>query len=266
MKEGGADRQEIYGKWLVFRHLDRIDETWEKVCRALAKGRLGGCISAKCSTKRYNPTRSGPGPCTTAHISVYTEEGNIDAIGFKLIEIVRQDIKYKTDEDTQKLNFVHTGAGRVAKKTLYWNRGRPSFERLGAPCYGKSYQREDSWKINIVTAPKLFESKERYGWWIVYLDYDKMTELWHYLKDRIESSEEDFGVLKMECPAKEVRYSPTEKPKFYLSTSSEDKSKVGMTLIELVQRDIDYRTVKPGGGETLFWNNGKPSSKRQYPD
>ena len=209
---------------------------------------------------------SGPGPCTTAHISVYTEKGNIDDIGFKLIEIVQQDIKYKTDEDTQKKKFVHTGAGNVAKKTLYWNRGYPSFERDGKPCYKTSYKREDIWRINIVTAPEPLGSKEICGWWIVYLESSEMTELWHHLKDRIESSEDNFGVIKMECPAKEVRYSPTEKPKFYLSTSSEDKRLVGKILIKLepVKKDIDYRTKEPGGGTTLFWNDGDPSWKKKY--
>ena len=37
----------------------------------------------------YNPTMSGPGPSTTGVIYVYTEEHNMDTIGFKLLEIVQ---------------------------------------------------------------------------------------------------------------------------------------------------------------------------------
>ena len=80
MKEGGDQRPEICGKWLVFRYFDNVDETWENIRTALARNELGGCISAKCSTARYNPTRHGPGPVTTVAISVYTEEHNIDDI------------------------------------------------------------------------------------------------------------------------------------------------------------------------------------------
>lgn len=40
----------------------------------------------------YNASKSGPGPDTVAVICVYTEEHNMDAVGFKLIEMVQQDI------------------------------------------------------------------------------------------------------------------------------------------------------------------------------
>lgn len=81
----------IFGKWLVFRSYDDIDETWEKICRAIAEDKLQSCVCAKCSTMKYNPTEEGPGPSTTTIISVYTEEHNIDDIGFKLVELVKHE-------------------------------------------------------------------------------------------------------------------------------------------------------------------------------
>lgn len=67
---------------------------WEKTRTAIAEGKLEGC-TAVCSAKRYDPTKHGPGPRTTAKISVYTEKSDMDEIGFK---IAKQDIVYKTNE------------------------------------------------------------------------------------------------------------------------------------------------------------------------
>ena len=67
---------------------------------------------------------------------------------FKVIELVEQDIKYKTDADTLDYKYTHAGSGKTTIKTIYWNSGRPSFECEGKPCYGTSYRREDIWHLN----------------------------------------------------------------------------------------------------------------------
>ena len=109
---------------------------------------------------RYNPTKGCPGPSTSAVICVYTEEHNMDAIGFKLIEIAQQDIKYKTNSDSWAGKYVHTGFKNVTIKTIFWNNGRPSFLCEDKPCYGTSRDKEDIWYLNVVEAPKEFASKK----------------------------------------------------------------------------------------------------------
>ena len=93
-------RQEIRYSWYVFKDLDEINETWEKIQTTTVNDDLQGCVLVACFTMKYNPTMSGSGPSTTGVICVYTEEHDMDTIGFKLIEIVQQNIKYKTESDS----------------------------------------------------------------------------------------------------------------------------------------------------------------------
>ena len=253
-----------YGKWLVFKHFDELDETWEKIRTAVANGELQGCTMAECTTLKYLPSEKGPGPSTTAVICVYTEEHDIDVIGFKLIEIACQDIKYKTEEACLKNLYTHCGHGRVSLKTIYWNKGKPSFECEGKPCYGTSFKKEDIWHLNVVTAPEPFNSEEVHGRWILYLENDELTELWHYLKDMIECKQTNFGIIEMVCPPKRVRKSPTESSIFHIYTSSKNRKSVGRKLIE---RDMDYEQKPQYRNmrcvvETLYWNDGEPDYER----
>lgn len=256
------------GKWMVFKHYDEIDETWEKIRTAMARDELQGCLHAKCSTMRYHPSCEGSGPSTKAVICVYTKEHNMDAIGFKLIELVKHDIKYKTDEDSMSGKYTHTGRGKVTIKTIYWNNGKPSFECEGKPCYGTSYKREDIWQLNVVTAPEPFGSEEVHGRWIMYLHHGEVTELWHDLKNIVESKENNFGIVRMVCPPKRIRSSPTESPVFHVYTSHKAYRSVGKKLIELTEADIDYEQKPAGSGdlrravETLYWNDGEPDYER----
>ena len=250
----------------MFKHIDEMDDTWEKIRTAMARDELQGCLVAKCSTMKYHPTLQGPGPSTTSVVCVYTEEHNMDDIGFKLIEIVKQDIKYKTDEDSWSYKYTHAGSGKVTIKTIFWNNGKPSFECKDKPCYGTSLRREDIWHLNVVLALEPFSSMEEHGRWILYLEYKELTELWHLLKGIIECKEKNFGIIKMVCPPKRVRSSPTEVPVFHVYTSDNSKS-VGKKLIKLIKRDIDYE-CKPrhphmqGNIKTLFWNDGEPDYER----
>ena len=112
---------------------------------------------------------------------------------------------------------------------------------------------EDIWHVNVVRAP--FNSKRIDGCWILQLEHKELTELWHSLKEIIESSEKNPGIIKMECPPKKEKYSCTEKPIFEVHTSDKDKHSVGKMLIDLVKRDIKYcESTSSHPGTTLFWN------------
>ena len=98
------------------------------------------------------------------------------------------------------------------------------------------------------------------------MEYKELTGLWHHLKKIIECKEKNFGIIKMVCPPKRQRSSPTEKPVFLVYTSSKDSRSVGKRLIKLIKRDIDYeckaRHDRPGVVKTLFWNDGEPDYER----
>ena len=212
---------------------------------------------------RYNPTKGGPGPCTSAVICVYTEEHNMNAIGFKLIEIAQQGIKYKTNSDSWAGKYVHIGFKNVTIKTIFWNNGRPSFSCEDKPCYGTSGHKEDIWHLNVVEVPKEFASKEIYGWWILELENEDLTPLWHILKDKIECKTENFGVARMVCPPKRNHWSAEEKGIFQLHVAKGWKDSVGYKLIDLVKTDIVFEQKRSDRRshcyETLFWNNGEPA-------
>ena len=201
--------------------------------------------------------------CPLSYISLYSII-HILCIKFKVIELVKQDIKYKTDADTLDYKYTHAGSGKTTIKTIYWNSGRPSFECEGQPCRGTSYRREDIWRLNYVEAPEPFSSWQVDGRWIVSLKNEEMTSLWHFLKEMIESKENNFGVIRMVCPPKRNRNSPDESPVFHLYTSSSHKAIVGNKLIKIVERDLVFshkpRNYKlPCLEETLFWNDGEPA-------
>lgn len=232
---------DFFGKWMIFRSYDDIDEIWEKIRRAIAEDELQGCTRAKCSTMKYNPTKTGPGRTTIAEVSVYTKEHDIDIIGFKLIEIVKNDIKYKTSEATRSYQFTHAGCGKVTKRTIYWNDGKPSKECLDKPCPGPSYTKEDKWHLNEVRAPKPICFQKIHGWWRLQLEYEDLTRLWHLLKCIIESEEKNFGIIKMICPPKRDRKSRIEKPVFLVYTNCDNKHSVGEKLKKIIKEDVSVK-------------------------
>ena len=253
------------GKWIVFKHFDEIDRYWEKIRTAIFNYDMKGCISAKCSTMIYHPTAHGPGPNTVGVICVYTSKYDIDAIGFRLIEIAQQDIKYSLDDDSRDYSYVHAGSGQVSTKTIYWNNGKPSFDCVDQkPCCGTSYDKQDQWHLNVVDVP--FATQSIYGRWILPLEYEEMTGLWHYLKKLIELEEDMHGVIKIECPPKRNRDSATEVPVFHVYTSDADREMVGSKFMNLIKRDIRYEAIHVPGDRiespsyTLLWNYGEPKS------
>ena len=220
------------GKWIIFKHLDEIDDTWKAIRTALDEGHLERYISRiKCTTKKYNPTEFGPGPCTKASISVFlssSEDRIIQDIGHRLIQIVQQDIEYKTT----------AGTGDII---LYWNGGNPSYELMGQEFPGTTIDKVDVWKISVVEASEPFQSREIYGWWEVTLRCDQATEIWHFLKIQIESGGSNPGIIKMECVPKEDPSSP-ERLRFFIYTSREDREIVGRWLRRHVRTEISYHT------------------------
>ena len=82
-----------YGKWLVFRNLDRLDETWRQIREAVELG----ATSAKSSTAAI---KTGGVSQRQGVICIYTSEETMDEVGLKLIYMVKHDIRYKTDEAT----------------------------------------------------------------------------------------------------------------------------------------------------------------------
>lgn len=95
----------------------QLDTLWHKIHPLVRTGRLGA-NGAKCSTGLSTGTsRDGNGV-----ICVYTTREMRDEVGLKLIEEVKQTIKYKSDEATLAGRYVSRGYKSVCEKTLYWKK------------------------------------------------------------------------------------------------------------------------------------------------
>lgn len=117
-----------HGKWLVFMPKATIDEAWHAIRRAVEAGEFGaGCVGAKCSTSREHPEKP---KSTQGVFMVYTTEASMDEIGMILAHKVRQTIRYKKGEATAAGRYAHRGDKNITCKTIYWNDGKPSFEKL----------------------------------------------------------------------------------------------------------------------------------------
>ena len=122
---------ETLGKWLVFKPLEELDETWHMIRRAVESGELDS-TGAKCSTacEAANPSRNTMDP-STGVICIYTSEETMDEVGFKLVHMVEQDIWYKTDEATLQGKYVATGYRNVSLQIICWNDGNPYLKKHG---------------------------------------------------------------------------------------------------------------------------------------
>jgi len=247
--------EDVYGKWLVFRDCDRLSETWTNIVMALREGKLEDCCEVKSSTLWYHPSCAGPGPSTSGVICVYTCKDDMESIGYKLIQMVKQDIKYKTDEDTRNYKYSHVGEVATIK-TLYYNQGHPSPELTGERCFGTTRNKEDIWHINEIVSPVMHTLGAECGRWILTFKYEKLTHFWHLLKGKIENGQ--MKAIKMVCPPKRKRSSRNEKPVFHVYTNEEHVKSVGSLLILEVCHDIQYE--KKNGYphyRTLYWNEGE---------
>ena len=120
--------QKTLGKWLVFKQFEELDATWHMIRKAVESGELDS-TGAKCSTAEPDPSSYPKEPNTVGVICVYTCEETMDEVGFKLVHMVKQDIRYKTDEATLKDMYIATGYKKVTIKTIYWNDGEPYLKK-----------------------------------------------------------------------------------------------------------------------------------------
>ena len=121
-------RPTTHGKWLVFKCTFRgiLDETWHCIRQAVESGELGShCTGAKCSTAREKPESIGG---ADGVICVYTTKEGMDEVGLKLVQLVKQDLKYKTDEATLQGLYARTTHKKTTCRMLYWNEGDPFFK------------------------------------------------------------------------------------------------------------------------------------------
>ena len=231
----GKGEKIVHGKWLVFEKIDSIDEIWSMIVEAIKKDELGGCIEAKCSTPFFNPTAHGPGPIVTNQISVYTSEDNKMDVGEKLIHLVQRDIKYKLEGDTQSGRYRHKDSDLEIERYFY-NTGHPSATLVNNKCPGFMDDGEDKWRLNIVECRKL-QSEDIFGYWEFVIDGEPLTDLWHYLKDKIQSEEKSLGAIKMVCPKKLRK---EDKPTYQVFTSKSQMLATGLTLIHIMEKDIIF--------------------------
>ena len=245
----GKSQKIVHGKWVLFEKMDSIDETWGMIVEAIKKDELGGCIEAKCSTRLFNPTEYGPGPITSHQISVYTSEDNKMEVGEKLIHVVQRDIRYKLERDIQSGRYRHKDSD-LKIENYYYNNGHPSATLEGNKCPGFTDDGEDKWRLNIVECPKL-QSEDIFGYWELVIEDELLTTLWHYLKDRIHSEENSLGAIKMVCPKKLTR---EDKPTFQVFTSKSQMLDTGLTLLQIMEKDIKFIELESGCITKVIWN------------
>ena len=246
----GKSKKIVHGKWLVFEKMDSIDEIWSMIVEAMKKDELGDCIEAKCSTHFFNPTAYGPGPVTTNQISVYTSEDNKMEVGERLIHLVQRDIRYKLEGDTQNGKYKYKDPD-LKIECFYYNNGHPSATLLGNKCYGFIDDGEDKWHLNIVECPKL-QSEDIFGYWELVIDGEPLTDLWHFLKDKIRSEEKSLGAIKMVCPKK---LHVEDKPIFQVFASKSQMLATGLTLIHIMENDITFIERESGHVTKVIWKS-----------
>ena len=247
------EEKEMHGKWMTFKHYDEIDATWKEVVTAMENNTLERCWVAKCSTLYYSPSNVGPGPTTTGVITVHTSKEYIQLVGEQFINIVKQDIKYKTNKTTLKDEYAYKGQ-RVKTRNLYYNEGLPTGQNPKTKCPGTVADKEDIWNVNEVKKPEFFSLGPRFYQWILTLENEELTALWHKIKQEIENGR--IRAFKMVCPNKTKEHSKTEKPVFCVYVMEDQIESVGAGLISIVCRDI--KLVRDNGlpPTILKWNNG----------
>ena len=125
--DGPADLsdQPSFGKWMVFCEYNDLYKSWRNIKEQVQSGQLGA-KAARCSTMLKDDTSS----CYSGGvIEVFTTREDMDKVGMKLIFVdgVRHDIKYKTNEATEKGQYSAKSQKKTAYKDLQWNYGKPSF-------------------------------------------------------------------------------------------------------------------------------------------
>ena len=103
------------GKWLVFVHIDEVDELWTKIKQATESGKLGQ------ASKVATAMRKGDYDENKKVICVYTYDWTDEIDAFQVRQALRElgvtsPCSYKSDEDTRQGKYSATGH-RVSK---YW--------------------------------------------------------------------------------------------------------------------------------------------------
>ena len=260
-------QQVALGKWMVFRPFTQLDETWHTIRREVEAGVLAEkTLAAVTTTLFYQPSAHGPGPHVSGVICVYTTEQDVEEIGFILINLVKHDIKFKTEEATNNREYAWRLENKsICLKTLYWNDGKPSSVLERELCHGPDcYRVRDIWHINCITSPASTVCETTaYGRWVISpKSWKNLTSLWHFLKEIIE--EGILGPVEMVCPPKLKWWDKYEEAVFLVYTARKNKERVGFTLAMLVETDIKYELnrmlsrEKPVYNHRIVWNTDEP--------
>ena len=70
---------------------------------------------------RENPNSTNPDQSV---ICVYTTNDDIDEVGMRLVKLVKQTIRYKSDEATLAGVYSNRGFKKTTMKTITWKDGK----------------------------------------------------------------------------------------------------------------------------------------------
>ena len=103
----------IFGKWIIFSlEPDELTDCWHTLKKPIeSKSENFGAIKMVCPPSTRSPV-----------FHVYTSKERKDSVGWKLINIVRSDIKYVYE-------MWRTEPGSSSTDALYWNKGNPGYHR-----------------------------------------------------------------------------------------------------------------------------------------
>lgn len=222
--------KEAQGKWILFRNFSTLNATWKELIDKVKSKDLDA-FAMTCSTHMYNPSATGPGPCTSGAIRVYVRsDTEMHKVGEQLVQIVKHDISYKDERsDPQKYNFKSDEFPAPLK--YYWNEGNP---QLITPAPNSFSVKEDRFKMNVVQGP--LSGGRIHGQWIFKSTYDNLTKDWEKVKDFMMSG--NLQAIDMICPLK--RAPPDWSPQIIVRTTQCDQA-IGEQLSKLMQREVVYQ-------------------------
>ena len=278
---------QTYGKWLVFKPKasGELDKAWHAIRRCVESAEFGdGCTAAKCSTALENLDEA-PAGSPNGVICVYTTKEAIDEVGLQLIHEVSQTIRYKTDETTLKGRYAFKGHGKVTIRTLYWNDGKPSFDRTLPADVNPTSVTDDAWvHCKPVRLAPQTRGNAVYGKWLVFEPTESLDETWHMIRRGVESGEFGRGCTGAKCSTafKPDGMSRNPNEVIIVTTTYDGMNETGMLLINKLHRDILYKTLEGprdqsrgrvhegryirGGKKPsktwLYWNDGEPSFEK----
>ena len=216
---------EPFGKWLVFRKYEDLNQTWELIKEQVRSGKLGASL-ANTSTMVKTETSGEDGV-----ICVFTTKEDMDEVGLKLLKLIPdEEIRYKTNSATDRNIYIVYGARKATYKTLHRNGD-------GEP---------------------IFSFDKRYGKWIIQCTKHNVDSMYQSIRKAAEEGAlgDVWGV--------EV-YRDSDVANISVFTTEEDVYKVGYNISEMVKCNIRFKTTNLCAGELkricLWWNQGSPYSE-----